>query len=1205
MKANITTLLFVFLFISCTQNHQEPNTTKAGNNFPPPVIVAVKAPIITLLDSCPPPVTIQVGNPEEDPAGSMVLMDNFNTGNGLVFNSIIDGCRDSQGNLWFASYGYGVSRYNGYTFTSITAREGLVSNAVRDIIEDKDQHLWFGTLGGLSEYNGRFFKNYTVAQGLINNDINCVSQAANGLLWIGTSGGLSQFDGKKFTNYTMNDGIAGNFVSCTIQDKGGSFWIGTDQGLSHFDGKSFENYTVVEGLTNNIVNTILEDKLGNLWIGTNEGLSVLDINRHFQNNRVSSELSHQTILSIHIDNHENLWLGTKEGAFQLKKDGSIIKFNTNRGLAHNKVNHIIEDRTGGLWFCTDNGLSRFDPAGKFFTAYGKDQGLRDSKNSGVCEDKGSNIWIATNGTGLVRLDSASKKFAYYGASQGLPDTRVLCVLEDRSENLWVGTEKAGICEFDKTRKVLKNYSTSQGIPADHVRCILEDRAGLIWMATSRNGVCCLDRERRTMTCYSTDQGLTNNLARSITEDKSGNLWFSTLGGGISRLDKDHQYFTTYTTDQGLANNNAWSISEDKATNLWICTEGGVSRYDGTSFATYTSSNGLLSDIVNDMVVDNAGVLWFGTANGFSALKGYIRNKNRSTSKSAIESAEPSNTYSNAQLQSNDLNPLFEVFGNKSGYSGMGVNDNAMTITKDNVIWAGTGGTAGNNLIRFDVSDTQNNQASSAVFITDLKINNETIAWYDLEDPKSKHGEKNGLYNAGAVSVAPNLMEEGLAFGKILTKDERELMRNKFKDIRFDSIMPFNPLPANLVLPYRHNNMTVYFAAIETARPYLTRYQYLLEGYSKEWSPVTDQTSATFGNIHEGSYVFKVKAQSPDGIWTKPASYKFKVLPPWYRTWWAYISYFLVLATAIWVFIKWRIRILKKEKNLLEQKVDKRTQELKEEKEKVETTLSELKSTQAQLIHSEKMASLGELTAGIAHEIQNPLNFVNNFSDVNQELLGELNDEIEKGNYEDVKQIAKDVIANEEKINEHGKRADAIVKGMLQHSRSSMGVKEPTDINALTEEYLRLCYHGLRAKDKLFHATIKIELDKTIEMANIIPQDVGRVLLNIFTNAFQAVAEKKVTQENNYNPTVFVTTKKIALASDNMGIEISVSDNGKGIPHKIKDKIFQPFYTTKPTGQGTGLGLSLSYDIIKAHGGEIKVDTKEGDGATFTIILPIK
>jgi signal transduction histidine kinase len=274
------------------------------------------------------------------------------------------------------------------------------------------------------------------------------------------------------------------------------------------------------------------------------------------------------------------------------------------------------------------------------------------------------------------------------------------------------------------------------------------------------------------------------------------------------------------------------------------------------------------------------------------------------------------------------------------------------------------------------------------------------------------------------------------------------------------------------------------------------------------------------------------------------------------------------------------------------------------KQQIEKTLIDLKQAQSQLIQSEKMASLGELTAGIAHEIQNPLNFVNNFSEVSSELLDEMIIELGNDNKADAISIADDVKQNLEKILHHGKQADGIVKGMLQHSRSISAVKEPTDINKLADEYLRLAFHGLRAKDKSFNAVLKTDYDETIGNINIIPQDIGRVLLNLYNNAFYAVIEKKKQLGDGYEPTVSVSTRlSLPPPGGLRGAEIKVADNGNGIPQKVLDKIFQPFFTTKPTGQGTGLGLSLSYDIIKAHGGELKVETKEGEYAEFKILLP--
>ena len=302
-----------------------------------------------------------------------------------------------------------------------------------------------------------------------------------------------------------------------------------------------------------------------------------------------------------------------------------------------------------------------------------------------------------------------------------------------------------------------------------------------------------------------------------------------------------------------------------------------------------------------------------------------------------------------------------------------------------------------------------------------------------------------------------------------------------------------------------------------------------------------------------------------------------------------IGVFVLLAI-----ILWRNNIRKQQTN---RQLSAQKDQIATQRNNLEKTLNELKATQAQLIQSEKMASLGELTAGIAHEIQNPLNFVNNFSEVNKELLSEMKEEIEKGNLDEAKSLAGNVIDNHERINEHGKRADAIVKGMLQHSRSSSGIKESTNINALAEEYLKLAYHGFRAKDKHFNVTLKTSFDEELSTLNVIPQDIGRVVLNLLNNAFYAVQEKTKSTVD-YEPAVSITTRK----SEDKAL-ISVKDNGNGIPEKVLDKIFQPFFTTKPTGQGTGLGLSLSYDIIKAHNGELKVVTKEGEGSLFILVIP--
>jgi two-component system, NtrC family, sensor kinase len=296
------------------------------------------------------------------------------------------------------------------------------------------------------------------------------------------------------------------------------------------------------------------------------------------------------------------------------------------------------------------------------------------------------------------------------------------------------------------------------------------------------------------------------------------------------------------------------------------------------------------------------------------------------------------------------------------------------------------------------------------------------------------------------------------------------------------------------------------------------------------------------------------------------------------------------------------RILEDQKNSLENQVAERTAELTQQKEALEKTVLELKTTQTQLIHAEKMASLGELTAGIAHEIQNPLNFVNNFSEMSVELAQELDEELDKDLVDKdlIKELMSDLIQNQQKISHHGKRASSIVKGMLEHSRTSSGIKELTDINALADEYLRLSYHGLRAKNKQFNSDFKTNFEENLPKINVVSQDFGRVILNLINNAFYAVGQVSNLSEN-FKPLVVVSTQNI-----NNQIVIKIKDNGTGMPEAVKAKIFQPFFTTKPTGEGTGLGLSLAYDIVtKGHGGTIEVQSAENQGTEFTITLPIQ
>jgi signal transduction histidine kinase/ligand-binding sensor domain-containing protein len=413
-----------------------------------------------------------------------------------------------------------------------------------------------------------------------------------------------------------------------------------------------------------------------------------------------------------------------------------------------------------------------------------------------------------------------------------------------------------------------------------------------------------------------------------------------------------------------------------------------------------------------------------------------------------------------------------------------------------------------------------------------------------------------------------------------------------------------------ILPYASNALRFEFAAPNYDEDSANQFQYFLEGFDDGWSEWTPETKKDYTNIPEGNYRFRVRATNLYEHVSGEAVYEFKILPPWYRTWWAYFAYLAVFAivflASIYGFNQYRTRQLVQRSRALEKIVQERTHELSDKNQELEKTLQQLKNTQDQLIMQEKLASLGALTAGIAHEIKNPLNFVNNFAELSAELTQELREKIEHKKekldaetHDDIDDILSTLEQNVKKINEHGKRADSIVRGMLMHSRGKTGERERTDINVLLDEYVNLAYHGMRAQNASFNIKIEKEYDDAVGQLEVVPQNLSRVFLNIINNACYAADEKKKTLGDSFTPTLSVWTKNLGDK-----IEIHIRDNGPGIPQAIRDKIFNPFFTTKPTGQGTGLGLSISYDIIvQEHKGEIKVETEEGKFTEFVVRLP--
>jgi ligand-binding sensor domain-containing protein/serine phosphatase RsbU (regulator of sigma subunit) len=849
------------------------------------------------------------------------LFTTYTTDNGLPLDAVTASCLDHFGNIWFGTYGEGVSRYDGKSFTNYTTAQGLANNAVFSICEDKMGNLWFGTYGGgVSRYDGKSFTNYTTAQGLANDAVFSILEDKVGNLWFGTyGGGISCYDGKSFKNYTTAQGLANNVVRSILEDKTGNLWFGTNGGgVSCYDGKKFVNYTTAEGLASNKVRSILEDKMGNLWFGTNGGgISCYD-GKSFKNYTTAQGLANDVVFSTLEDKTGNLWFGTESGGVSRYDGKSFVNYNTAQGLTSNAVWSILEDKTGNIWFSTyGGGVSRYE--GKSFTYYTTAQGLGNNTVWSILEDKTGNLWFGTNGGGVSRYDG--KKFVNYTTAEGLANNTVCSILEDKAGNFWFGTNGGGVSRYNGKKFV--NYTTAEGLANNIVSCILEDKTGNLWFGTNGGGVSRYDG--KSFVNYTVAHGLANNMVRSILEDKTGNLWFGTDGGGISRYDGN--FFVNYTTAERLANNTVWNIFEDKTGNLWFGTQKGLSYLSADKnvpsdtnwqkknkdvknnqheqkknsntflFKTITTKNGLPNDYVAQIMKLPNGKIALGTNLGVVF-------------------------FNLPNFQGEKLTGL-ELFNSSTGYpiKDVNVGQNTMYLDSKGVIWIATGSYK-MGLVCFDYREVNRNSNSPIVIIQNIKINEENICWENIRKENSikeyKKGnqsssERNSLYELHDSLTL--LMSELNAFGKNVSQNILDSQLTRFRDIQFDSISRFYPLPKNLVLPYNHNQISFEFAAIEPARPYLVKYQYILEGYSKEWSPVTDRTSVSYGNMYEGTYTFKLKAQNRYGVWSEPVTYTFKVLPPWWRTWWVY-SFYVVLGICMVLLVTWwngrRLRLKAKE-----------------------------------------------------------------------------------------------------------------------------------------------------------------------------------------------------------------------------------------------------------------------------------------------------
>lgn len=925
-EALLLQICFVFiLFMSDSCSHNRSYEAKGlvkTATIKPPIIVPAGTPKIFLLDTCVPPYYIKIplkdsvdhvyntiagplhiklGPSTVKPADFFVDMPVYDADKGLAINSIIGGFQDKSGNLWLGTNGGGLTRYDGSSSVTFTVAQGLGNNQIRDIAEDSIGNLWFVMGGGgVAKYDGRMFTNLTTQNGLASNEVRSVTIDKKGNIWFGTyGGGVSCYDGKSFKNYTTAQGLASNKILSSIEDKDGNLWFGTEwEGVCKYDGNKFTKFTSTQGLVSYSVGCMAKDINGNLWFGTAEGISKYD-GKIFTNFATEQGLANNNINCIREDRNGKLWIGTYGGGISQYNGKAFLNFTTKQGLADNFVTRIFEDKSGNLWFGTSGGVNCY--RGNSIINFTTSQGLSNNTVRSILKDSKGNLWFGTNEGGVCRFDG--NFFTHFTTSQGLYNNKVHSILEDRKGDLWFGSN-GGVARYDG--KSFTNFTTGQGLGGMGVRHILEDDKGNLWFCTETGGITKYDGKK--FITYNKTTGLPGNDIRSIVEDKYGNFWIGTHGAGICRF--NGKTFTIFNTDQGLANNFVFSMRKDTKGNIWICTgNGGISilksetieKLDNQKtnepgfkiFENFTTEEGLADNVVYDVSEDKHGNMLAGTNLGITLIKG----------------GAGSNEFINRDS--------LEYYHWKVGYPIKDVNTQAMYTDNSGIIWLGTSG----GLIRFDYAAMHKDSHPPEVRIKTMKVNNENVTWYNLllnKKAKNDSLSRNKLLQS-------LLVEEAIVFGGNKNQQLRDSLQKKFGDIHFDSITPYYPLPVNLKLPYKHNSVTFSFSAIEPARPAQVHYQYMLKNYDKDWSPITTQTTATFGNINEGNYTFKVKAQSPDGIWSEPVGYSFQVLPPLWRSKGFILLYIITICAILFFSIRYRVASVRKkeqekakhEKDLLE------------------------------------------------------------------------------------------------------------------------------------------------------------------------------------------------------------------------------------------------------------------------------------------------
>ena len=1093
---------------------------------------------------------------------------------------------------------------------------------------------------------GLEFKHTTVEQGLPSDVVHAVTQDALGFVWVGTEDGLARLDGVEARTYAAtgdSSALSGGLVQALAPGRGGDVWAGTNNGLSRYDAAR-DRFERVGGLPSDNVLEVAADGAGGAWVGTDAGaVRVLEDGRVEDGPRgaVRAVLPHDGAV----------WFGTDGGLVRLE-DGQVETFRAD-SLGALSVSDVVASATGALLLGTrGEGLVSFDPETGRFAPVDLGEGLLARNVTDVYEDPSGTVWVATLGGGLrsVVLDGETPAVRVYQAAPeeagSISDDQVSAVFEDRQGILWVGTY-GGLDRVDRSRgaatRIRHDGQDPGSLASGDVRAVLEAADGTLWVGTDRS----LDRSADGRTFAHLGVG---GAVHALWET-DGAVWAGS-DGGLWRVDGDAPERVALPA-AGASPAVTALFGDGEA--LWVGTETqGLLRYDlegGAASRAWFEGAGVE---VTALALGARGALWIGTDAGLCRLDVPTLSSQcfeagpgpRSLASGTVQAlwAQPNDALwvgTDAGLHRADVDDLEAGFRRYTADATDLPDDDVRAVVEDGdgFLWLSTG--AG--LVRFEPL-TETFVQRAGVADADRAL---TRASGRAPDGRLYVGSRRGLltFDPNQLAVV-NGTPPQVAITGVEVSGQPVAPGG-------DVLEAAAPVADRITLGPSQGFLTIQYAALHFSSPLQNTFRYRLEGLRQsEWQDVGTTREATYESLPPGRYAFQVQAANADGVGfaegarAAMASIEVVVRPPWWRTWWAIAGFVVVGAVALVRADQWqRARLLRQERERAERREaelraeaaeaeqrearaeaaalqaenDRKAAELEGKREveaanaklaqangQLEASLRDLQQTQTQLVQSEKLASLGQLTAGIAHEIKNPLNFVNNFADLSVDLAQELRQEIEEAGdrpaasvLEDVGDLIEDLQENARRIREHGQRADRIVRSMLLHSRGGSAERGRVEINRFVDEYANLAFHGARANDSDFQVEIVRAFADDAGEVEVVPQEFGRVLINLLTNAFHAVTERSALEGDGYRPQVTVATERRGSE-----VEVVIRDNGTGIPEAVKAKIFEPFFTTKPTGQGTGLGLSLAHDIVtQVHGGRMTVESAEGEGTAFHIAVP--